>query len=80
MGCQNGKLLLRGPLAQVHNFCPRARLHFIGDDLELALLQAEEKESILQFLQYSLEQGIVNRRFTLSELFPKGTLPNSSLV
>lgn len=35
---------------------------------------AEEKESILQFLQYSLEQGIVNRRFTLSELFPIDTL------
>ncbi len=41
---------------------------------------AEDKESIIQFLQYSLEQGIVNRRFTLSELFPKGTFPTSSLV
>lgn len=40
----------------------------------------EDKGSILQFLQYSLEQGIVNRRFTLSELFSKGTLPTSSLV
>ena len=33
-------------------------------------VETKEKESILQFLQYTQEQKIVKRQFTFSELFP----------
>jgi len=37
-------------------------------------VETKDKESILQFLQYSLEQGIVEKKFTLSEIFPEDTI------
>ena len=37
-------------------------------------VETKEKESILQFLQYTQEQKIVKRQFTFPEIFPEDTI------